>query len=309
MTMDVSFVGLGTMGRAMARRLLDTGHQVRVWNRSSAATETLTGSGAQPVASVEEAFQSGIVHSMLADDYAVEDCFKAAVLAGAPAGSVHVNHASVSVAAVERLTALHAEAGVGYVAAPVLGRPSVAAAGRLAILAGGATDQIARVQPLLDALGERTWVVGTRPSAANLAKIGVNYNLIHSLQALAESISLVERAGVDPSLFVDILTHSLYTGAVYQGYGAQIAERRYTPTAFRVELGLKDLTLAQESACAFGSALPTAPVLRTIFEQTLADPSLTSLDWAAMAEITRRASYQHGQTGRCTALPTSRKRP
>jgi 3-hydroxyisobutyrate dehydrogenase-like beta-hydroxyacid dehydrogenase len=224
---------------------------------------------------------------MLSNDDAAEATFTAEVLAAAPAGSLHVCHSTLSLAATDRLVEAHRRAGVGYVAAPVLGRANLAASGMLNIVAAGLAPAVERARPYLDILGKRTWVVGTEPSAASLVKIGVNYNLIHALQALAESITLVEHGGVDGETFVEILTDAAFTGAAYTGYGSLIARKAYSPPGFTVELGLKDLGLTEQAAASHGVALPTAPVLRTMFETAVADPELAGLDWSAIAEVTR----------------------
>lgn len=285
----VGFLGLGTMGAAMAGRLLDAGHTVTVWNRTPSAADELVSAGAILAGSAGEAIATGLFFSMLSNDAAAEATFTAEALASAPSGSLHVNHSTLSTAASERLAALHAEAdsAIDYVAAPVLGRPNVAAAGNLNIVAAGPASGTDRAQPFLDILGKRTWIVGTQPAKASLVKIAVNYNLIHALQALAESLTLVEQGGVDGPTFVEILTDAAFTGSAYTGYGKSIAEKTYSPPGFTVALGLKDLGLTEQAAAANGVVLPTAPILRDMFERTLADPELAELDWAAIAEITR----------------------
>lgn len=283
---DIGFIGLGTMGSAMARRLMDTGHTVHVWNRTESAAEELVAAGAVLARSPEAAIATGMVFSMLANDEAAESVFSAEALAAAPDGSSHVIHSTISVAAAGRLAELHEAAGIDYIAAPVLGRSTLAATGNLNIVAAGDPAAIERVQPFLDLLGRRTWVVGADPGAANLVKIGVNYNLIHALQALGESLTLIERGGVDGETFVEILTDVAFAGSAYTGYGSAIARKAYTPPGFTVGLGLKDLTLTEEAAASLGVTLPTSPVLRSVFERALANPELAELDWAAIAEIT-----------------------
>ncbi len=86
-----------------------------------------------------------------------------------------------------------------------------------------------RVRPVLGHLGQRIWYAGETPSSANLTKIAVNFTILRALQALGEGVALVERGGVDPTVFVDILNSSLFPGPVYDGYGHMIAERRYLP--------------------------------------------------------------------------------
>lgn len=286
---EVGFIGLGTMGAGMARRLVDAGHRVVVWNRSSAAAKPLADAGAVVASSPAEALATGIAFSMLANDAAVDAVFSDSVLAEAE-GAAHVNMATVSLETARTLQARHERFGVSYAAAPVLGRPNLAATGQLNIVAAGSSAALDRADEFFGVLGKRVWRVGDAASQANLVKIGVNYNLIHTMQALAESLNLMERGGVDGPTFVEILTDAAYTGTAYQGYGPMIAQREYLPAAFSVALGLKDLSLAQTAADESGASLPTAAVLQDIFEETLADDDLAQRDWSAMAEITRRRS-------------------
>lgn len=284
---DVAFLGLGSMGAAMATRLVEAGHRVTVWNRSDSAVDALVAAGAIRANDPADALAAGLAFSMLANDAAVDAVFSDETLA-ASAGATHVNMATVSLEAARALRLRHERHDVAYAAAPVLGRPNAAASGLLNIVAAGSQPVLDRAQPFLDVLGKRTWRVGEDPATANLVKIGVNYTLIHALQAMAESINLVERGGVDAGLFVDLLTDASFTGAVYTGYGPMIADREYSPVGFAMPLGLKDLTLAEGAAAELNAALPTAGVLHEIFEDALADSDLASLDWSGMAEVTRR---------------------
>lgn len=283
---EIGFLGLGTMGSAMAGRLVDAGHTVRVWNRSPEAAEPLIAAGAVRAESPSHALETSIAFSMLANDAAAEAVFSVENLAAA-SGGLHVNMASVSPEAAREMAARHAAAGVRYVAAPVVGRPPVAVAGQLNILAGGAEVDIDALEPYFSILGARTWRIGTDPAQANLVKIAVNFNIIHAIEALGESIALVEKHGIDAAGFVDLLTGTLFGGIAYAGYGDIIVNRRYEPAGFSATLGLKDLGLAETAAAQVGVILPSAPALRSVFEQTLAKPGADKLDWAAIAEIAR----------------------
>lgn len=283
----VGFLGLGSMGSGMARRLLEQGHPVRVWNRSPDAADVLVEHGAERSDSPAEALSCDVSFSMLANDAAAEAVLTAGA-ATAAKGKTHVNMASISPAATERLAAIFAAAGAGYVAAPVLGRPDVAAAGQLNILAAGETSVVDSVEPYLAVLGKRTWRFGERPGVANAVKVAVNYNIIHALQALGESIAMTERQGVEPELFVELLTSSLFGGVVYTGYGREIAEQSYYPPGFHIELGRKDLQLAEDVAASGGVNLATMPALIAVFERALADAELQHGDWGAIAEVSRR---------------------
>lgn len=284
--MRIGFLGLGTMGIQMARRLVAAGHETVVWNRSPEPVAELVAEGAIAADSAADALANEISLSMLANDQAADAVLSPENLAGAP-GRLHVAMASLSPTAGDRLAARAAEAGVDYLAAPVLGRWNVAAAGELNIIVGGDPALRDRAQPLFEILGKRVWVVGDEPRTANVVKAAVNYDIIHAFQAIAESVALVEANGVDAAAFTELLSSTLFPGPVYAGYGAMIAERRYTPPGFTMTLGSKDLGLAEEIAAATGIELPTAPVLRRIFDAALADPALADVDWSGMAEITR----------------------
>ena len=282
----LGFLGLGNMGSAMAGRLVAAGHEVIVWNRSPRAADELVAAGATLASSAAEALAAPVSFSMLANDEAAEAVLTVENLRGEP-GRIHVNTASISAAAADRLEQVHQGSGVGYVASPVLGRPAVAAAGKLNLMVAGGDDLVDQVVPYLEPLSVRVWRFGERPRRANVAKVAMNFMLLHSMQAMAESISLVEAHEIDASDFMELATNSLFGAVAYSGYGPMIAERRYRPAGFSMALGLKDLSLAEDLAEERGITLPTAPVIRDSFERALADDELKDLDWSAMAEVTR----------------------
>lgn len=290
---SVAFLGLGAMGQGMVERLVDLGYVVRAWNRSPAAAAQLAQlhDGIEVTASLPDAFQAEtVIHSMLTDDSVVLDVFSEELLAGIPAGRVHVNHATISPTAATTLAERHARHGVGYVSAPVLGRSTVARTGALLVVASGEPSAVDTATPSMEALGSRLWNLGADPRLAAVVKIAVNYSILHALQSIAESVTLVEAGGIDSSTFIEILTHTAFSGSAHRGYGPIIAEKRYQPVGFAMPLGLKDLTLAESAAAQLGVALPVAPVLRELFEAALADPALAKLDWSAVAEVTRSRS-------------------
>ncbi|TDN92167.1 NAD(P)-dependent oxidoreductase [Microbacterium sp. BK668] len=282
----IGFLGLGTMGSAMARRLVDAGHDVRVWNRSPDAAAPLLEAGAVLAASPGDALEAGLSVSMLADDAAAETVLDAAAVRRAR--GIHVNMASISPAAADRLRALFRAAGAEYVAAPVLGRPTVAAEGKLNILVAGRPAAVEDVLPVLEVLGARVWRLGEEPRVANVAKVVVNYNIIHAIQAIGESLATVERHGIDGRGFVELLTSTLFGGVAYSVYGAEIVDRSYIPPGFLMALGYKDLRLAEEVAGEASVHLPTLDALKAVFERALADEELARSDWGAAAEVSRR---------------------
>jgi 3-hydroxyisobutyrate dehydrogenase-like beta-hydroxyacid dehydrogenase len=289
--MEVSFIGLGAMGRAMAANLLKAGHHVRVWNRSRAPADELARLGAEPVREAGMAF-GGIVISMLAADDAVREIFLTpGLLESAPPDTVHVNMATISVGFAQWLAAEHRRHGIQYVAAPVFGRPEAVAAGQLNIVAAGDAAAIDRVQPLLDAIGQRTWRLGPEPHQANAVKVAGNFMIAAAIESMAESAVMVERYGVDSAELLKVLTNTLFAAPVYKNYGALIVDRRYEPAAFRLALGLKDMRLVLEAAEGARTPMPFASVLHDHLLEAVAQGD-GERDWSALAEVVRRHAGQ-----------------
>ncbi|MFD4969286.1 NAD(P)-dependent oxidoreductase [Streptomyces sp. NPDC058424] len=225
----IGFLGLGTMGRPMARRLLAAGHRVVVWNRSRPAVEELRGDGAEAAADLAEVFRLPVVMSMLSDDAGIRSLIlDSGVLDGAEC-RVHVNLATVSAGFASEAEQRHTQRGIGYVAAPVLGRADVAAAGKLNVLAAGAPEALDLARPVLEPLAGRIWELGDDPARANVVKIAVNFLLAAAVEATAEATSLVESYGVEAAAFVELISGTLFPGPVYGTYGGLMAEQRYEP--------------------------------------------------------------------------------
>ena len=261
--MNVGFIGLGQMGRAMAVNLRNGGHDVRAWNRTREVTADLASEGLSIVSTPDEAFAGDAVISMLADDTAVRTVFlESGLLDRASTSPIHINMATISVALANEMAEQHKARHIAYVAAPVMGRPDVAAAAKLTIIAAGPGDAVAKVQPLLDALGARTWNAGETSSHANLMKLAANLLLASAVETLAEAAVLLSDYGVDPGGFVELMATSSFPGPVYGTYGRLIAEKRYEPAAFKARLALKDVRLALAAADARSIPLPAASTIR-----------------------------------------------
>jgi 3-hydroxyisobutyrate dehydrogenase-like beta-hydroxyacid dehydrogenase len=263
--MDIGFIGLGHMGAAIAGRFLKANHTVRVWNRSPEGARKLGEQGAQVVAKPDDAFKGDVVFSMLGDDNALRAVFlETGVLERASRETcpVHVNMATVSVACADELAALHAKRGIAYIAAPVLGRPDAAAAGKLNIIAAGPTAALDKVQPLLDVAGQKTWRFGETASRANVVKISMNFMLAAACEAMGEAAALATGYDIKAGDLFDLASHSLFPGPVYEGYGRLIAAATFEPAGFKARLGLKDVRLALQAGDAVTTPLPLASLMR-----------------------------------------------
>jgi len=283
-TVTVGFLGLGTMGSGMAARLLESGAEVRVWNRGKDPVAELVAKGAVEAPEARDALAADISFSMLANDAAVDAVLSSENLT---AGTTHVNMASISPKFATQLQERFEQAGVRYAAAPVLGRPAVAAAGQLNILSAGPADVLEAAKPYFELMGKQTWHFGETPSIANSIKALCNYILIQAHEALGETIAMAERLDVDPGLFVELLNSTFVGGPAYTVYGPIIATQSYTPAAFTMTLGRKDLDLLEQVAEATDTHVPSLPALKAVYERALAE-GMADYDWSAIAEVTRR---------------------
>jgi 3-hydroxyisobutyrate dehydrogenase-like beta-hydroxyacid dehydrogenase len=263
--MDIGFIGLGHMGAAIAARLLQAKHTVRVWNRSPESAQKLSEAGAKVVTRPDEAFKGDVVFSMLGDDAALRAVFLESRLlerSSRETVPVHVNMATVSVAFADEFATLHAKRGIDYIAAPVMGRPDAAAAGKLHIIAAGPTAAIEKVQPLFDVAGQKTWRFGEIPSRANVVKISMNFMLAAACEAMGVAAALATGYDIKAGDLFDLASHSLFPGPVYEGYGRLIAAGTFEPAGFKARLGLKDVRLALAAADAVTTPMPLASQMR-----------------------------------------------
>lgn len=284
--MRIGFIGLGQMGGAIAANLLKAGHEVTVWNRSADKTEALVAAGAARAARPVDAAQGDLVMTMLADDRAVEGVvFGEGGIVGAPA--LHVGHSTISIALADRLAA---DSGTGgYVSAPVFGRPPAAAAGKLFVVAAGVDAAFDRCEPVFADIGQRTFRIGDKPSAANLVKLSGNFMIMAAVEAMAEAMTLAEKGGVDRQTLLEVLTETLFGAPVYHIYGEILLEDRFRPAGFAAPLGLKDMTLADTAATSLGAPMPLLGIVRDHLRSVIATEG-PDIDWAGIALAVRKSA-------------------
>jgi 3-hydroxyisobutyrate dehydrogenase-like beta-hydroxyacid dehydrogenase len=281
--MRIGFIGLGNMGAGMAGNLLGAGHDLTVYNRSRDKAAGLVDRGAHLADDVAGASAADVVFSMLADDRAVESVTEQ-IVGALPAGGTHVSSSTISVELAQRLAARHAEAGQRFVTAPVFGRPEAAAAAKLFVVAAGAPEAVEPLQPLFDAIGQRTFVVGTDPTAASLVKLSGNFLIASVIESLGEAMALVHKAGVDKQQYLELLTSTLFNAPVYHTYGGLLAREEFEPAGFAAPLGLKDVRLVLAAGEGLQVPLPLASLLRDRFLTLLAQGG-AHLDWAALGSL------------------------
>jgi 3-hydroxyisobutyrate dehydrogenase-like beta-hydroxyacid dehydrogenase len=210
--MNVGFIGLGRMGVGMAVNLLKAGHYLTVYNRTPAKAEALVTKGAKAAGSIADASRGDAVITMLANDEAVENVVlgRDGVITSLPAGALHVSSSTISVSLSQKLSEEHAKKGQQFVSAPVFGRPEVAAAGQLFVVAAGGPTAVDVAAPLLDVIGQRTFVVSDTPKAANLVKLSGNFLGAAVIESLGEALTLIAKEGIDERRYLEILTSTLF---------------------------------------------------------------------------------------------------
>jgi len=258
--MKVGFVGLGRMGQGMARRLLDAGHDLVVYDVVAKQTEALVAAGARAAGSIAEvAAERDVVVSMLVEDAALLDVALGphGLEVSLPKGAIHLVMGTHGVATIRTLEARHAEAGQTLVAAPVLGRPNLAASGQLGIVPGGPNDAVERCLPLLETLGRRIFRAGSKPESAAAIKLANNAVLGCAMVAMAEGFSLVRKYGVDPQVFQDVMTEGLFAAPAYKVYGQKMVDESFDEVGSPITVGLKDAKLIAEAAILANVPMPS----------------------------------------------------
>jgi 3-hydroxyisobutyrate dehydrogenase-like beta-hydroxyacid dehydrogenase len=262
--MQIGFVGLGAMGAAIAGNLLASGHDLCVFNRSPARAEPLRNAGATVAASPAQAARSAdVVFTMVADDAAVESVTfgEMGIAVGLKPGGLHISMSTIGVATAQDLTVKHRAAGLGFVSAPVFGRPDAAAQRKLFIMAAGADKDLSVALPLLESLGQSVGIVGADPSQANLVKLIGNFMLTVVVETLGEACAAAGKAGIDPMRLVELLTNANFNAPPYKIYGPAIAAQRFRPAGFALPLGQKDNRLMLAAAEVLGVPMPLASLV------------------------------------------------
>jgi 3-hydroxyisobutyrate dehydrogenase-like beta-hydroxyacid dehydrogenase len=293
-SMNLGFVGLGNMGRAMAGTLLRAGHAVAVWDRTPAKAEELVKDGARLASSPADAARGAeAALSSLADDHAVlavvlgddgsaDRPGREPLIRGLPGGATHVSLSTISPSLSRQLDDAHRAAGQGYVAAPVLGRPEAAERGELVLLAAGQDDAVSFCAPLFDVLGRKTYRLGSRAEHANVMKLSANLVMACLLEVFGETYALAESYGLGATRVLDVLKDSMLSPEAIAEYGERIANSQFEPAGFRLKLGLKDVDLALYAAEAAALQLPFASAVRDRFLVAIAR-GLEDKDCSAVA--------------------------
>ena len=263
--MNIGFIGLGRMGQGMARRILAGGHNLAVYDIAAAHVADAVAAGASRAASIADVCKDReVVVTMLVEDATVTEVAlrPGGIRDSLGAGSIHLAMGTYGVATIRKLAAAHDEANQFLIAAPVLGRPDLAASGQLGIVTAGPDPAVQRCEPLFQLIGRRAFHAGAQPEAATVVKLANNLVLGCAMVAMAEGFSLVRKYGVERQVLYEVMTEGLFSAPAYKGYGKTMVEETYEPPGSPITVGLKDANLIQAAADLARVPLPSFNVYR-----------------------------------------------
>jgi len=300
MSDTIGFIGLGGMGSAMAANLLKAGFALKVYNRNPERAKPLAARGATQVYSPAEAVsEGGIVVTMLTNDEAVssvafgENGF-GQTLGG---GGIHVSMSTIAPETSRTLAKRHEGQQSAFVAAPVFGKPDAAAAQKLWIATSGPADAKARIQRVLDAMGQGVYDFGDDPGAASVVKLAGNFLLGAAIEAMGEAFTLAQKSGLSRTDVCEFFTQTLFACPVYKNYGKMISEEHYQPIGAVPSLIRKDFGLILQESKNVSVPMPLASLVHDRLTALVAK-GREDRDWAGFAEeISESAGLKPGSSG------------
>jgi 3-hydroxyisobutyrate dehydrogenase-like beta-hydroxyacid dehydrogenase len=285
--MKLGFIGLGSLGTAIAENIVESGHDLFVYNRTASKTKALTDKGAIACATIQAlANECTIILSIVSDDKALKSICEGAdgLIANMQPASVHICLSTILPQTAEELAAQHAQKGLYYLASPVFGRPEAARARKLNFVISGDEKIRELATPILkDAGGAGVWDFGDVITTANTIKLCGNFTIAAALEAIGESAALAARSGVDAKKMWEFFTQSIFSSPVYQNYSNIIVNRRFEPAAFTMQLGLKDINLVLQQAEQVHHKMPLANLLQQHMQQMIEHKG-PDIDWSAVSD-------------------------
>jgi len=284
--MEIGFIGLGNLGSPIAENVLQKNQRLFVYNRTASKAEPLVEKGAIRCNSIKELAQKcDIVFSVVSDDGALSDVTKGdnGIAQNLKEHGVHISVSTILPATAKELAQVHKQFNNHYIAAPVMGRPEVARAGKLNFLVSGEAKIIETIKPLLhDAGGIGIWEFGNEPQAANVAKLCTNFLIVSAIESMAEGMNLAKKSGVDSTAWINMITQTLFAAPVYINYSNILLKEMFQPAGFALRLGLKDVNLVMSQSNEVNAEMPIGKLMQKRLYECV-ENGLGDHDWTAMA--------------------------
>jgi 3-hydroxyisobutyrate dehydrogenase-like beta-hydroxyacid dehydrogenase len=286
----IGFIGLGNLGTPIARNLVESGHEVYVYNRTLSRTQPLADAGALVCKNIKEICDnSKLVFSIVSDDAAITSICKGdgGLIAHLQKESVHISMSTILPQTAAELALAHIQHGQHYLACPVFGRPEAVLQKKLNFVLSGEGPVREKIAVLLqDAGAIGVWDFGDNIYAANTVKLCGNFLIASALEAIGESIQLAEKAGVDAKKMWQMLSQTLFNAPVYQNYSQIILQKNFEPAAFTMKLGAKDLNLVLKLATSVDHTMPLASLIKENMDNLIA-AGKAEIDWSAVSNANK----------------------
>jgi 3-hydroxyisobutyrate dehydrogenase len=263
--MKVGIAGLGLMGSGIAKRLTDTGHAVSIYNRTSSKAQHFSNKATVALSPRELAESCDLVIIVVTDFDAVNNILFGTngVIESKNQNLVVADASTISPSQSAHCAQRLRNAGIEMLGIPVMGGPIAAEAGDLVPIVAGNRQAFEKVRHVIEKLG-RTFYVGQRDGSANAIKLALNLNIALVASGVSEGITLVRRAGIDPSIFIEILNSTYFKTGLSEKKGPKMVKNDFSPT-FHLKNMLKDLELATTTAQQSGITLPQTALAQQIF--------------------------------------------
>jgi 3-hydroxyisobutyrate dehydrogenase-like beta-hydroxyacid dehydrogenase len=281
----IGFIGIGMMGLPMVQNLITAGYHLSIYNRTPEKASSLINLGVETKNNpLDVAEPGGIVMSCVSEDNALTAVAgeKGELAERLGRGGIHISMSTILPKTAARLAKQQSEFGGFYIAAPVMGRPDVVLAKKQSYFISGDEKAKERAKPLLGAIGMKIFDFGVIPENANVAKLAANFLIASAIEAMAEAFAFVSKNHGDADKLLQAVCETLFACPIYQNYGRQILDKKYTEPLFKLQMGLKDIRLIAETATESNTPMRFARVLQDRFSAAVAH-GLSQYDWTGIA--------------------------
>jgi 3-hydroxyisobutyrate dehydrogenase len=263
--MKVGIAGLGLMGSGITKRLIDSGHMVSIYNRTRSKADQFSNKATVALSPRELAESCDLLITVVTDFDAVKDILfgTKGVIESGNHNLVVADASTISPSQSEHCVQRLRSAGIEMLGIPVMGGPAAAEAGELIPIVSGNRQAFEKVRQVIEKLG-RIFYVGEKDGSANTIKLALNLNIALIASGLSEGITLVRRAGIDPSIFIEILNSTYFKTGLSEKKGPKMVKSDFSPT-FHLKNMLKDLELATSTAQGTGITIPQTALAQQIF--------------------------------------------
>ncbi len=288
--LKIGIIGTGFLGKSVAKRLLDTGHKVIVYNRTKDKTESLKNLGAIVANTPKDLAQDcDLIITIVKDSDAVESVSfdKNGIVDGKHEGLTVADMSTINPTSSRKIAKRFLENGISMIDTPVMGGPSLAEKGELVVMVGGGKDVYEKYRRVFDHIGNKTFYLGENGSG-HAMKLSMNLQISMLALALSEGITLTKRAGLDPKLFLDILNSTYFKTGMSVLKGPKMINGNFEPS-FTLKMMKKDLDTINTTAKELGTSLPMTTLANEIYQNAI-DNGLGELDYTGILAFIERIS-------------------